>query len=212
MQTNFARRLVSLVSSLSILLQSFLPFTYINPSTIFAQDTLTNVISYNKDKGVFHFELNNKDMAITTGQVSYALSYKNKTSGQIENANGTTVLSDTNFSRDIDAATCSTGGVCVRHEVKQGIMKVSTPNWFDSQWFKIENGSLVVKSQYSTGSVSNLSANEEQWLNSGEVTPTTSPTPTVEPSVQPTIEPTVAPTGQTPISHSHSNHNSIIKR
>jgi len=123
MKTNFARRVVSFISSLSILLQSFAPIAYMTPQAAFSQEPLTNTVTYNNSQGVFHFQVNNKDIGVTSGPISYSLLYKNELTGQNENVNGSTELSDSNFSRDIDAATCSSGGVCVKHVVNQGLIK-----------------------------------------------------------------------------------------
>ena len=130
-----------------------------------------------------------------SGATLYSLFYKNEKSGQIENANGSTDLSGSNFNRSIDAATCSSNGVCVPHIVNQGIIKVKvdSTNWFDSQWFKIEGGSLVVKHEYSTGSVLDLSSDEERWLNTGKDVVIT---PTVEPTLESTPKPTESQEGQ----------------
>ncbi len=195
MKTNLARKVVSFLSSLSILLNSFAPFVLITPQTAFSHEPLKNTITYNNSKGVFHFEVNNKDAAVTSGPISYSLLYRNELTGQIQNVNGSTDLSDFNFARDIDAATCSSGGTCVPHVVNQGIIKVKveSANWFDSQWFKIENGSLVVKAQFNSGDVMGLSSDEQNWLSTGEG-PAPTPTPTVEPTATPTVEPTATPT------------------
>ncbi len=190
MSTRFAQRLVSFISLTSILFQSLLPFASLTPQAVFAQDPIKNTIIYSSTTPSFHFEINNKDAAVTTGNISYSLLYKNDTSGQIENANGSTTLGDNNFSRDIDAATCSSG-VCVKHVVSRGIVKVSidSNNWFDSQWFAIENGSLVLKSEFSSGSVNDLSNDETQWLNNGTLVVSSVVAPTVAPTVEPTATP-----------------------
>lgn len=204
MKKDFARRCVVLGSVLSLFFQSFFPFISLFSSQAFAQESLKSTINYSTNKGSFHFEVNNKDAGGVRGLISYSLLYENEVTGQIENINGTTELSDSNFGRDIYAGTCSSGGACMRHEVSRGIikMKVDTANWFDSQWFEIENGSLVVKQQFNSGSVIDLSSEEQSWLNIGEgvasiVVPTTEPTATatVEPTiVVPTTTLTVVPT------------------
>lgn len=177
-------RVVSALISVLLILNSFAPFIFVR--TAYASESPVVSLSYHA--GSPSSFLLDVDAGVVTGHVGYALYYKNEQTDQIENARGETEFTDSHFSRTIDTGTCSSNGVCISHTVRYGVVKVHVEEtgFSADQWFKVENGSVVIVQQDIDATVDDLTPSEQAWLQDG-----TLPTPTVvvtTPSAVPTQE------------------------
>lgn len=152
-------------------------------------------------KNVFHLGVNTHDNGIDQGNLSYTLLYRNENvTDQIESAQGSSSLSQSNFSQSVDAATCSSGGTCVPHKVSRGIFKVrindkspqkTDPIWYDSRWFTLDGqGVVTFVFEEVPGSMNDMSDAEKDFLLNGNV-PKPTATPTIREDVKTT--PTLPP-------------------
>ncbi|MBI3366495.1 hypothetical protein HY041_02615, partial [Candidatus Roizmanbacteria bacterium] len=99
---------IVLVSSMSLLLQSFSPFAFFIPTKINAQESLKAEVDFNTSNNTFIVKVNNKD-ANTTGSVDYALTYRTDTQNEAIKGTSDKELKD-NFQKDFYAGTCSSNG------------------------------------------------------------------------------------------------------
>jgi hypothetical protein len=176
-----------------MLLQNFAPFVLFLPQRVYAAEPLSTQINFDNSANFFQIGLNTKENDLTSGKVSYTLLYKNEsaaTENQIEAVKGSVDLTSDDFSKIIDAKTCSTNETCINHNVKQGILKVKIDenNWFNNKKFLVNSGNVTVSSESDKGNLDELSDSDRLWLETGkeEVAPTV--VPTAMPEVTPTID------------------------
>jgi len=199
MRKSIAHKVFTFLSAFSLVIQSLSPFLAIVPPA-YSTEPLASKIEFKTDAGAFHFEANTVENSLTSGKISYLLAYKNNTpnaTNQIEAAQGITDLTGSNFSKDIDAKTCSSNGVCVNHIVPRGILKlkIDANGWYSAKRFTLSGGTVTVVKEEISGSVDSLTGDEELWLQTGqEAIALPTPTPTVAPTAIPT--PTVVEHGQ----------------
>jgi|GEM_PF-5913502 len=195
MKKFFSEKLLSLITAVGMLLNSFQPFLFLlTPAVSNASVKLESKIEYYNNTFKFNISVNNADAGVS-GKLDYLLTYK--TDEQIEAVTGDDVDLDknTNFSKEIYAGTCSGTGsdkVCIPHNVLRGILKTEIKDafWLKTQWFKLENQELKIVLEKDTNQLE-LSDLENYWLENGvEPTPTITITPS--PTPQPTIELTEA--------------------
>ncbi len=101
--------------------------------------TLVSNISFNDETNTFTISVN------TTQRVQYFLWYKTNTKEK-EVVTGKSQISSEEFSREIYAGTCSSGGTCVPHNVVRGGLKIKVPreHFKDTKLFKIIDGELIL--------------------------------------------------------------------
>jgi len=100
----------------------------------------------------------------TSKEVNYLLVYK--TPSKTEAVKGSSETgSGENFSREIYAGTCSSGGTCVPHDVQRGILKVQVEaeHWLSAKKFIINDGELTIVKKETPTDVQ-LSDEENSWL------------------------------------------------
>jgi len=157
-----AYKLLSFFSLLNLSLQPFFNFLLISaPAFVLAQEQIEARITFDKGKNSFNLTVDKP------GEIHYELFYR--TDSQIENVSGTSKNDGGNFSQEIYAGTCSSGGVCAPHQVLRGILKIEVKNegWLTSQKFTIDNGKLNLVAE-SAASGLNLTDEENSWLENPE--------------------------------------------
>jgi len=156
-KASFLARLVCVVNTVGLIFQLVAPVLTLSTRPVFATSPLKSEISWDTVKNSFHILVN------TNEQVDYLLAYQtpDKTEAVTSSAND----ASGNFSRDIYAGTCSTGGTCVPHHVLRGILKtrVKSATWIYAKLYTIDGGNLDIIKEGSD-SVYDLTNEETTWL------------------------------------------------
>ncbi len=148
-------KVLSFFVSFSLILQLFSGvFLY---GSALAREKLKSEIAFDKDKSSFNLSVN------TSEEVDYLLAYRADL--QTEVVKGEDKNEGESFSKEIYAGTCSTGEVCIPHNVLWGILKIEvrSESWLISKKFTVDNGELNLIEESIASSIS-LTGEENNWL------------------------------------------------
>lgn len=194
MKSKFREKALSLITSLTLIVNSISPFfTFARP--VISTEPLKADINFKTSENTFDISAN------TTNEVEYSLYWKSQ-DGLQGIAKTKVNAGEQDFQRDIYAGIKS--GPDARQDiVVRGIYKVEvkSQSWITAIKFALDDGRLKEegKKEYLPQDL-DLSDEETKWIEDGDPvpTPTTTetPAPTVAPTVEVTLTPTIEPQGE----------------
>lgn len=190
MKSKFRQKALSLITSLTLIVNSIAPFfTFARP--VISTEPLKADINFKTSENTFDISANTKD------EIEYSLYWKSQ-DGLQGIAKTKVDAGEQNFQRDIFAGIKS-GPDAKQDVVVRGIYKieVKSQSWITAIKFALDDGRLKEegKKEYLPQDL-DLSDEETKWIEDGDPVPTPTTTETPVPTVAPTVEVTPTPTAE----------------